>query len=435
MRVLLPDPPPGTRAALIALEYQNQLQLTALALDRPGDPPPPFPFAEHFRGEARVVALYHQETLSALGLEPGAVARAKSADRGRLPIADHAFAGSVLDDRIGAFEMIDPERPGAMIESFELDVTIAHDCFPLEVRVFELDTSAAPQAFTRYDARTALVVAESGEIFLVSSSSVTRASVTVDLEQGRPISAFRAPSGELWLGGQGGTVLRGDLRRGFTRMETRPHQHELAFLDGPRDASVPFELFGSTTDGEFDRYSAATDTWTTLETVDVDTNFSFGATVWLGEEHAVMTPPFTRRIVGYERGALRDLELAPAHGEIRTLFQLHDGALLAISDPPAVFRIERDGYEPILEATESASPRSAAPLGDGFVYLGNGGTLVQWQPVDGYCPIVQVPLGDTIPLRTVELDDAVLVLASDKNVGDGIPVAPRVTVLEWPARR
>lgn len=435
VRVLLPDPPPGSRAALIALEYQNQLQVSALALDRPDGPAPTFPFAEHFRGQARIVVLYYQQDLGGLSLKAGVIPRAESVDRGRLSRADYAFATLVLDDHIDPFEPLDPAHPGELIENFELDVQIAHDCIDLDARVFELDTFAAPQALIRYDARTALVATELGEFFLVTSSSVARAQVSVDPLVARPVSAFRAPSGEIWLGGQEGVVLRGDLARGFAVHEIRDHGHQFLFLDGPRDPALVFELYGITTDGEFDRYDSATDTWTMIEDFNQGSVFSFGAMVWLGPEHAVTTPPFSRQVVRYDHGSVSALELPPAQGELRTLFQLHDGTLIAIADPATVFRIEREGYEQIAEAGEAMSPRSAAPLGDGFVYLATGGALVQWQPVDGYCPIEQVAVGGTIPLRTVELDDAILVLGSDRDLSDGEPVAPRITVLQRSAPR
>jgi hypothetical protein len=408
VRVELPDPPSGTRSAIVAIEHGAAIEIAAIDLEQQFR----LPHVESFGGEARMIALYYDESLSALALEPGALRRAEpDEDRGPLPLADHAFAAEIDEGRTGEFAALDPAMLGGAIAEYEIPRAREHDCFAIKSKIFGLDTRSLAVLIARYDDRQVLVGAEDRSMYLVTTSSVTKLDVripeSVDSLGVEPFAAFRAPDGTIYIGANHGFLLKGDLVRGFDLVDIRPAAP--GYIEGPTVANVPFEMFAMSLQGHFEYFDGTR--FQTIEDFGVEQTLNFGGLVRVGPGEAITTPPYTKRVVRYARGSLTDIPLSNAFGEVRTLVRTNAGEVYALADPAFIVRILSDNYENVAE-TPNVRPRTLAPMRNGFVSVVDSGGLTNFQPLDGICPLGQVEGLNTQIYRSVTLGETAFFLGT-----------------------
>jgi hypothetical protein len=156
-------------------------------------------------------------------------------------------------------------------------------------------------AMIALDLETVLIGRYDGSLAKVQKTTTTRLdalSATVGYS-----AAYRAPSGEVWLGRADGWLV--ELDPGLTTILRRvppfDGSREIVDLAGPRTASAAFELFAVTPDDEFARFDGTS--WRVLEPPD-PTHGNFAHVVWIGPEDGIAAGRFVETVLHYRAGTV-----------------------------------------------------------------------------------------------------------------------------------
>lgn len=239
---------------------------------------------------SQITALLYDRTLEELELVEGQLMRADpSAPSRDLPAADEAFALDLPD-----------ARAWAPSENRRVDFKIpaASPCPQLTATAVEIDTlTGQPETGVNIDNESALVFFSDGGWWRVDPNGATR---VADRERVR--AAWRADTGDLWIVTSTGTLLRGDLERGFTVTATLPIALEGAAIDGSH-FPAPLEMFIMIDDKMLARFDGQG-----ARVVD-DRHEAGGAEIdvaWVDAGTAIAIGQLERALLRYENGAGRE---------------------------------------------------------------------------------------------------------------------------------
>lgn len=239
---------------------------------------------------SRITALLYDRSLEELSLTEGPLMRAvPPAPSRELPAADEAFALELPGGRSWA----PSER-----RSVDFKIAAASPCPQLSATAVEIDAlSGQPDTGVNIDNESALVFFSDGGWWRIDPNGATRVA-----ERERVRAAWRADTGDLWIVTSTGTLLRGDLERGFTVTATLPPTFDGAAIDGSH-FPAPLELFIMIDDKMLARFDGQE-----VRVVD-DRHESGGAEIdvaWVEAGTAIAIGQLERALLRYENGAARE---------------------------------------------------------------------------------------------------------------------------------
>lgn len=412
--IALPLPSdPGAKTVIVALEHHDRLEVSAIRLD-PFDRADLLPAATGSPTKVVAWALLYPETLEELELEEGKLEATADPTRAR-PLPAEASATYRAEAVEGA--------EVRWIES-ELSPELTAFRFPaLEVVCPQYDLLILPThsgvtfGATRLDETGALLTSSSGSMWRVSARG---------LEPFRPapgpvVGAWRAPDGEIWAGGSNGRLFRGHPETGLVEVASSPADGHIRWLAGPHDASAPFELFTVSHSGSFARFDGRD--WEPF-VISTSTSSPRGGVVWLGPDEAVALPPqptnydvlYHHRRPGQPPGVAEKKVILAAQGDINAITLLPGFGLTFLTKLSVILVEQGQTFTRLEEAPVAGETSAIAPYRRGFVYAAKGISFIEYHPIAGYCPKVDVMV-PIIPKTIVPLEEG-FVIAGDPEGGE-----------------
>lgn len=268
-----------------------------------------------------------------------------------------------------------------------------------EYDYLDLQSTASPApALIALDEERLFVIAEQGTAgYVLTPTSSQAVDLGIQIHPGVPRATYRAPDGEIFIGGQDGEVFRGRPETGFrlfTRLMVPPQPDEperalwVQAVTGSRSASEPFEVFAATA-GYFVSLEPAQEI--ILRRPDLGTSAQDGGAVWLSPGRVVFA-------VAEQRGAheLRDGQVRPVStGDVDiTAFDYVEGfgAVAATLDGRLHVFDEASGAFEVLAENLTTRDSYIAGNSDRIFVFSAPGVLEQLVPGEPLCPsLTQVP--------------------------------------------
>lgn len=247
----LPTPNAMMRSMVVGFVHEGETRMFAFDLDEPVDAAL-LPNVENYVGKVRAYALFYNRPLERVNLAPGEVlAETEVAEQARF---DNFTEGYVRDLPVDA-TWRGPEDGGPEIGA-DVDFwirrrppSVEHCPVEWEVRVHRLETSQKFSASVTVDDGLVHGFGEEGLVLAVTPEGPTPITTTATVPG--PLSAARAPNGDLWIGTTLGHLYRGDLDRGFTLTAT--YAAPIRRIATPDVPMGPDELFATTNRGHIIR--------------------------------------------------------------------------------------------------------------------------------------------------------------------------------------
>lgn len=368
---------------VVALQYQGTQSLAALRVDR-GKPPAGAPFIRDFSGSAHLVVLWYDRTLEDLRLPEGRLVEARvKGYRRKLPANPIRIVElDAVDDRVATSTRTD--RASTLLNGFRYRGD-ADLCLDFEARNLELPGSSADEltAMAAIDDTSVLATNRFSPLYRVDRSGATAYPRIPDF---KPTSAYRAPDGRIWLGGMDGELRVGRLETGFEAVRPSSNRAMLRWIDGPHDASAPFELFTMSDRGIFERFDGSD--WETLRTTSQSSMVPVGGVVWLAPGEAVAIPPQPLSLeqsiyrVKRTRGVteVSEVRISGSVGQLTGLTYAPGFGVLFVTRQSRVFVLEGTESRRIEGGYAFDFARAIAPFRGGFIYAGVGVSFAQYLP-------------------------------------------------------
>jgi hypothetical protein len=382
VRFDLPDTS-GRRSIVVTHQYGDGIKVVAFSVD-PFTRADLLPVIDPFEGSASISVAMFEAPLADLLLVEGRLEYETDPSRAiPIPAADAYFEQEVTEEGPQGWE--EKSAASEALEQFRYRS-------PIELcrRFRATELSIGLQAGPLMSAGERVIVGEprAEELYRADEDGAER--IAGELP-GAPISGYRSPDGEIFLGSHLGRVFRGAEGRAFTAMPPAPTQEAIAWLAGPTRPGVPFELYALTFDSGFFRFTEERG-WVELEQGTLAPKFSHdGGLVWIDPGHAIAFPTQDTSIDHYyfEQDGEVTRERTFASGSLGPITALGvvGESVLGITKLSNVVRFDENGnHEKIGEAAVLNDPGGLIAFEDGFLYVGTGGVFVQWRPRIGYCP-------------------------------------------------
>lgn len=261
--------------------------------------------------EAELVIVEYCCPLETLGLEAGLQTLLELPREAKaLPDAKHMYFAQLTGGVPSAWSE-DGDPALALAAIARLDLPTDHLCslYDREIRVVDVSvrgvrTSSAPAFLIGIGEGRVFGATRSGLFFTASASG---SALETQLSTSTPHhGAHRTEDGEIWLVGDDGRTMRGDLLRGFEPVDARAQDGVPSFvqLSGAR-GSAPFELFAVNDRRSFQRFHG--DRWNTIVGPQLyDPSRVPPSVAWIGPDEAIAAGIHEdpARLLHYKRGDL-----------------------------------------------------------------------------------------------------------------------------------
>lgn len=354
----------------------------------------------------QIIALAYERSLSDLGLRSGPLE--PSPVGGLLPTSGATiFELNVEPGGLGAWKEM-AQLP-ASLESLRLTELLP--CAHFEPQYYRLPATQnlEAQIGLAIDEGHALVGINDHRFFEVGRSG---ARLLTELSTATPHhSGFRSSSGELWLAGVDGRMVRGTVAGGFTPAPPLEVPATGVVLDGAHE-DAPFELYALSADLRLARFDGSR--WSTLTSSGAIDDRARHRLAWIEPGKVAVIGPATDRVLEIQASgrvqsvavdvALTDSVFAVAHVD-------RVGTFIGTRNGRAFLRTA-DGWKEQRGAPSTVKVDVIAAAGDGGMLMGGeGGELVEWSPGYGYCPLVSLGTGRRIEFAVSLGRDLVIVSA------------------------
>ncbi|MBI4816391.1 MAG: hypothetical protein HY791_09035 [Deltaproteobacteria bacterium] len=294
-----------------------------------------------------------------------------------------------------------PARPGPCRKW----VSRGHFAFP--------GTAAYPiRAVVRISNERAFATTADGRFFEMTMGEAPR--LLTEISTATPsLAAFRRPSGESWLAGYGGKLVRAfvDDRSPLTEVEVletlndQTHEGHI-WLDGSDDGEP--ELFLLSDSSRFAQYREGH--WRSHfegDPLEDERTGAFGGVAWIGRGEALAIGPFGENVARFSTGTL-ELEPAPSQAPDVPKTLVRSGRRVWLGTSLGnVF--ERSGASWELSFSSPSGARIVTPFDRGLVAGGRDGEFVRLSS-EGVCPAEPIAPSDA-SLALAWTDRALLVVA------------------------
>lgn len=214
------------------------------------------------------------------------------------------------------------------------------------------------------------------------------------------LAAYRRSPGEpIYLYGPRGALARAtpNLELSLLIDERRCCSDANAvWIDGPHDASSPFELFALDDLGYFERYDG--ENWTLLTgALPMPFESPHGGVAWIGPGEAIAAGSRISDVLRYRDGTLHTETFTNGSDDRATAIAVIPGLGTVIGTTRgALYADSGDGNWVQLESPLDGRPvHGISPFGEGFVFgrslpTGSGGQIAEWVPGHGLCDSIRV---------------------------------------------
>ncbi|MCC7382414.1 MAG: hypothetical protein IT384_11320 [Deltaproteobacteria bacterium] len=372
-------------------------------------------------------ALFYGCSLDALGLTPGWQELAVApADGLPLPSPREALRAELERSDPARWEAVDSLPPHFRSLRFPRALR-ADNCARFGVRLLALPNtlSLAGTFAIALGPREALVGTSTGTFFRVSPESAVQ--ITNVSTRTPHLAAFREDDGTIWLFGGNGRVARGDLERGFSRVETTSSARGRSELhvDGSHGGE-PRELFLVTDQTSFDRYHDGA--WTSLINLRIGL-FDSPGVVRLGPDEALVIGLARSKVNHYRAGTLTEERLVPpADRAVTTAIAIVPslgpvvGTFAGLGGGTGRYFVRKEGgWQQLPGTVGNLGARVIVPFRRGFLAGIGDGVFVEYDPESGFCePQETTPNGTR---RLLRMDGELMAVSmSEGHLMEGQPV-------------
>lgn len=235
------------------------------------------------------------------------------------------------------------------------------------------------------------------------------------------LAAYRRAAEEpIYLYGPRGALARGTPNLDFSTLFDERRccaDAEAAWIDGPRDATAPFELFALDTHGFFERYDG--ENWTQLTgALPAPFESPHGGVAWISPGEAIAAGSRISDVLRYRDGVLHIESFTNGSDDRATAIAVVPGIGTVIGTTRgALYADAGDGnWIQLASPLDNRPVHGISPFGDGFVFgrslpTGSGGQIAEWVPGHGLCDSVRVTDRDVLALHPIE--DGFVVYSKD----------------------
>lgn len=375
----------GTKTVLLAAIEGAEISLRAIAVEGRGA----F-FSAGTSENTRLIALEYSCSLDVLGLPEGPVASGERALPSAKSIRELTAASEwreiVLPAELAALRIAGEPRQNNS------------PCVRLVSQRFALpgDTHGQATIAVPLDDRRAFIAMTAGYFFISSPQAVQ----TVELSSSTPARAGLRRGDEIFMIGNGGAMVRGDLELNFERAPPLPDGGVRGRWLAASGAGQPLELFAAHETGEMARFDGQT--WSEIGLGDPDVPHA--GIAYLGPNEAIFVGLNQPNIYHYLDGALEVEELPGLSSlDFPTSADFIEGfGVVAGTQLGAVYQRGQRGWTKLFELQEPQTIHRIVKIGEGLL-IGARRQLVQYHPSHGGCApqSEELELGDNdalIPL-------------------------------------
>lgn len=400
---VVPPPLGDARTLIVASLVDDTPRVTAIDVARPQ--PVEIPYDAD---DAVVWALLYDRSIDELALTRGAlpiVAKGVT-----LPEPDRVFETRFLEEVQSEWATRDDVPTEVRRLQFDFDPLVdpcraAPSFDPVS---FPLDTFGSGRSGVS-DGAGAFTFTEDGLFHRVTASGAEPVALSTSTPSG---AIVRASNGDLYLGGDGGSFVSGDLERGFAPLPSAPSGGEVRWLSASIDPAMPFEIFALGADGAIARFDGD---WTTI---DRGPPITSGGVAYVEPGHAVFARSSSEDLLVYEGSATRTE--SPDAGAMGLFAVAYVAGARFVGTAGGNVHAEVDGRWARLGGFDFASVLTIIPFEDGVMVGGEDGFLAYWTRSTGLCTL-QLGSANVVAMIPVGRD---LVLVQE-NVERDLPIELR----------
>jgi hypothetical protein len=271
----------------------------------------------------------------------------------------------------------------------------------------------------------AMVLMGDGTVFAATDAArfyrVSRAGATLlaAAATSTPTAAYRAPDGAIWVALLGGAILELAPDGQSVRSRFSAPLPRVDSLDGPRDASTPFELFAGGRSGVLARLDPSSGRW---DRASVSACHCGGKVVWLGPQEALWVLAQSGLVSHLKGGAVTTSTPAgvtgitaarwiPGLGPVLVVLIANAARELYNFDPTA------NAWVPYAETSVNSEQISdLVPFEGGIAFTGQHGIVGQIADPTRNCPLITSFSVDSVDTILSPAPDQ-LVLDADNDHG------------------
>jgi hypothetical protein len=280
----------------------------------------------------------------------------------------------------------DPSSLPPSVLNAKLDVPPVERCVDFTARSVSLDTRADALIGIGIDPHDVFAGTRDGHFFNVTSTVAVR---YAGLSTNTPyLGGYRGPAGDIWLAGDQGQIVHGHPDSGFSAVDHTATRggNDWVHIDGPDDATAPFELFVATDSGTLDRFDG--NAWHALVSREpTPTELDWAVSVaWAAPGEVFAIGPSVTTIIHVRSGQLSDEPFGSGDQIATTVAIIRGFGPVLGTNTGRLYRYNGTVWSEIPGTSFHLPVTTIAALDDGILFGGKDGVLAEWFPALGYCP-------------------------------------------------